>query len=164
MKYRRHFPYLIICALAVLCAAASAQSGLSHRLVCQSIGNGAAEPLGDREGHALSVGNFTCRTDGGPLDGGVLTGATIWEYDKLGAVGLSGSGVTRKPGAMAAYMNTESKLTMTLVDGMVTGLTGTGWGRHTLASGSAAALSGKAYSYTFGSTGAGQFGVDVKVE
>lgn len=68
MKYRKHFPYLIICALAVLCAAASAQSGPSHRLACQSIGNGAAEPLGDREGHALSAGNFTCRTEGRPLD------------------------------------------------------------------------------------------------
>ena len=68
MKYRRHFPYLIISALAVLCAAASAQPGLSHRLACQSIGNGAAEPLGDREGHAPSVGNFTCRIEGGPLD------------------------------------------------------------------------------------------------
>ena len=164
MKYRKHFPYLIISALAVLCAAASAQSGPSHRLVCQSIGNGAAEPLGDREGHALSVGNFTCRTEGGPLDGGVLTGATNWEYDKLGAVGLSGSGVTRKPGAMAAYMNTESKPTMTLVDGKITGFTGTGRGRYPLATGAAAALNGKAYSYTFGSTGAGQFAVDVKVE
>ena len=68
MKYRKHFPYLIISALAVLCAAASAQSGPSHRLVSQSIGNGAAEPLGDREGHAPSVGNFTCRIEGGPLD------------------------------------------------------------------------------------------------
>ena len=68
MKYRRHFPYLIISVLAVLCAAASAQPGPSHRLACQSIGNGAAEPLGDREGHALSAGNFTCRTEGGPLD------------------------------------------------------------------------------------------------
>ena len=164
MKYRKHFPYLIICALAVLCAAASAQSGPSHRLACQSIGNGAAEPLGDLEGHALSAGNFTCRTEGRPLDGGVLTGATIREYDKLGAVGLSGSGVTRKPRAMAAYMNTESKLALTLVDGMVTGFTGTGRDRHTPASGSAAALSGKSYSYTFGSTGAGQFGVDGKVE
>jgi hypothetical protein len=153
-----------VAASVVMCASAFAQSGSTARLLCHSIGNSPAEPLGDRDGHAVAVGQFTCRTEGGSLDGGLLTGVTIWEYDKTNAVSLSGNGLTRKPGAYAAYEQTEGKLALTLSDGKVTGFTGMGRGRYTLATGAAAALTGKSYSFTFRSTGPGQFVVDVKVE
>ena len=41
-------------------------------------------------------------------------------------------------------------------------MTGSGRGRYTLATGSAAALAGKTYSYTFSMTGPNQFVVEVK--
>lgn len=160
----------MVCSVAAavtafaLCGGAAAQSALSHRLLCHSIGNSPPEPLGDREGHAVAVGQFTCRTEGGPLDGGVLTGMQVWEYDKSNAVAVAGSGITRKPGATAAYQTTEAKLALTIVDGKPVGFTGSGRGIYKLATGSAAVLNGKGYSYTFATTGPFQFAVDVKVD
>jgi len=75
---------------------------------------------------------------------------------------LSGLGVTRKPGATTAYQHTEGKQSLVMTDGKVTGATGSGRGRYTLATGAAAANNGKTYSYTFRSTAPGQFIVDVK--
>jgi len=98
------------------------------------------------------------------LDGGVVTGGAVWEYDKANAVQLSGSGVTRKPGATAAYQNTEGKLALTMTNGKVTGFTGTGRGHYTMATGAAAAWNGKGYSFTFATTGPSSFVVDVKMD
>jgi hypothetical protein len=119
--------------------------------------------LGDRDGHNISVSNVVCRVEGGPQDGGVLTGLTIYEWDKTNAVALSGAGVTRKPGGTSAYQNTETKLALTLADGKVSGFTGTGRGRYTMATGTAAALNGKTYTFTFKSA-PGQTIVDVKID
>ena len=161
----KHFlRYLAIAAAVVMCTSAYAQSATSFRFLCQNIGNHPPEPLGDREGHSVGVAQFTCRTEGGPLDGAILTGSQIWEYDKTNAVALTGSGVVRQRGAVAVYQNNEGKLALTLTDGKVTGSTGSGRGRYALATGAAAALNGKTYSYTFASTGPFQFVVDVKLD
>ncbi len=164
-----HKPYLpsFVCAaaLALGSAGADAQSGSTVKLHCFSVGNGAPpEALGDREGHALSVGQVTCRVEGGPVDGGIFTGSTIAEWDKGSAVVLSASGVTRKPGAVLASQTTEGKQSLVMTDGKVTGMTGSGRGRYTLATGSAASLAGKTFSYTFNTTGPGQFLVEVKYD
>jgi hypothetical protein len=94
----------------------------------------------------------------------VLTGTTITEWDKTNGTVLSGVGVTRKPGATTAYQHTEGKTSLTLVDGKVTGSTGSGRGRMTMATGNASSLNGKTYSFTYKTTGPGQFTVDVKYD
>lgn len=153
-----------VAGLVVTCSGAMAQSGLSGRLVCHAVGGGALEPLGDRDGHAISAGQLTCRVEGGPQDGGVLTGTTIYEWDKGSGVLLSGSGITRKPGAMTAYQHSDGKISLTITDGKVTGSTFTGRGRITMATGAASSLQGKTYSYAGQTTGPGQFTVDVKYD
>lgn len=153
---------IAVAASALICTSVAGQTGDSSRLFCTVVGSNAPEPLGDREGHSIAVGQLTCRVEGGPLDGGVLTGTSINEWDKTSAVLLSGSGVTRKPGATSAYQNTEGKGALTLTDGKVSGFTGSGKGRWTMATGTAAALKGKTYSYTFKSTSPGQLMFDVK--
>jgi hypothetical protein len=102
--------------------------------------------------------------EGGLTDGGILTGTGITEWDKTNGVLLSGSGVTRKPGATTAYRTTEAKIALTLSDGKVVGSSGSGRGLFTMATGTAAALSGKTYTYTFKSVGPGQTVVDVKID
>ena len=165
MNCRSHvLCHLSVAALVAFTASAFAQSGSSARLHCQTVGSNYPEPLGDREGHSVAVSQFTCRTEGGLLDGGVLTGLTIWEYDKTNAVALSGNGITRKPGAVAAYEQTEGKVALTLVDGKATGFTGSGRGRYTMATGAASGLSGKTYTFTFKTTGPFQFVVDYKID
>lgn len=154
---------LCVAAFALASAGAAAQ-GVTARLYCHTVGNGTAEALGDREGHTIAAGQFTCRVEGGPGDGGVLTGTNIVEWDKAQGVVLSGSGVTRKPGAVTAYQIVEAKSSLLMTDGKVTGVTGAGRGRFTLATGAAAAYAGKGFSYTLNTTGPGQFVVDVKYD
>ena len=153
-----------IVGCVVMCTGALAQSGQSFRLICQSVGSGTLEPLGDRDGHSISVAEQSCRVEGGLTDGGILTGTGITEWDKTNGVLLSGSGVTRKPGATTAYRNTEAKIALTLSDGKVVGSSGSGRGLFTMATGTAASLSGKTYTFTFKSVGPGQTVFDVKVD
>ena len=151
-------------ALTMLGVHSFAQTPITYKCLCQNIGTGPQEPLGDREGHAVSVTSYTCRVEGGPLDGGVLTGTTIYEWDKTNAVGLSGNGVVRKAGGTAVYQLGEFKNSLTMADGKVTGFVGSGQGTYKMATGSAASLAGKTFSYVVRPNGSSQFVIDVKVE
>lgn len=153
-----------VAALALLAAGAAAQSGAVDKLHCQNVGSAVPESLGDREGHALSVNHISCRVEGGAMDGGILTGTTISEWDKGQATVLSGVGVTRKPGAVTVYQHTEGKISMVMSDGKPSGITGSGRGRMTMATGSAAPMAGRSYSFTFRTTAPNQFVVDVKFD
>lgn len=153
---------IALSALTLGSAGSFAQSGATARLHCHAVGASPPEPLGDRDGHAISVGEITCRVEGGVTDGGVLTGITIYEWDKGSATMLSGSGVTRKPGATTTYQNTEGRQSLVITDGKVTGASGSGKGRYTLATGAAAMNNGKTYTYTFRTTAPGQLIIDVK--
>jgi hypothetical protein len=150
--------YGVVAAVAFAATAPSAVAAEVSKFVCMTVGqSGAREELGDREGHAISITTVACRLESGPLDGGLLTGGSIWEWDKTNATMASASGVVRKPGATAVYRYTEGKIALTMVDGKVTGFTGSGKGYWPVASGSAASLGGKSFIWTSKSTGAGQF-------
>jgi hypothetical protein len=155
-------------ATAVMASAAFAPNALAQEvtmtMTCQGIGNSAPEPLGDRDGHSISIGEVSCRVDGGPLSGGVLTGMDIWEWDGANAVSLANNDIVRKPGATAMYENTEAKLALTMTDGKVTGATASGKGHWRMATGSAASLMGRACTYTANVTGPGQFTTISKCE
>lgn len=154
----------IATAIAFAAFAPSAVAQEIMKYICQDIGGGPPEPLGDREGHSISVGPYSCRVDSGALSGGVSTGASIWEWDKTNAVLVSGNGVIRKPGATVVYQATEGKLALTMADGKVTGFTASGRGSYPMAIGSAASLAGKSFTWTAKSTGPGQFEIDGKGE
>jgi len=128
---------------------------------CQAVGaNGAPEPLGDREGHGISIGQVSCRIDSGPTKGGILTGTDIWEWDGPNAVLLSGTGIVRMPGATVVYVETAGKLALTMAEGKVTGATAS----TLVATGSAASMAGKSFTNTVKATGPGQFTFESKTE
>jgi hypothetical protein len=154
---------IAIVALAAEAPGAAAQEN-TFTITCQNVGNGAPEPLADREGHSILVNDYSCRADSGPLSGGVWTGRAIWEFDKTNAVLVSGTGVVRKPDAIAVYQDKLGKLVLTITDGKVSGFASTGQGSYLAAVGSAASLAGKSYTWTEKSTGPGQFMVELKVE
>jgi hypothetical protein len=132
---------------------------------CQAVGaNGAPEPLGDREGHGISVITASCRNEGGAMDGSLTTGQEIWEWDGTNAKMLLESGIVRKPGAMATYELTEGKLALTITDGKVTGFTASGKGRWPTATGTAASLAGKSFTFKSFPTGAGTWEADVTAD
>jgi hypothetical protein len=153
-----------VAALSLGCATAVGQSGNTARLYCQNVGNSPPEALGDREGHAFSIGESTCRVEGGVGHGGLLTVSTIYDWDKTKAVLVSGMGVTRAAGATHSIQHTDGKMELVFADGKVVGVTGSGRGRYMLATGAASVLKGKTYSYTFKSTGMGQSVVDVTID
>jgi hypothetical protein len=164
----RSLPSICGIATALIALSATAPSAVAQEntdtLTCQAIGwgNGPSEPLGDREGHGISVGEYSCRVDSGPMSGGVSTGTSIWEWDGTNAVLLSDSGVIRKPGSTLVYRSTEGKLALTMADGKVTGFTASLKGQQQLATGSAASLAGKPFTLTSKSTGPSQWTVEVK--
>ena len=164
----RSLPSVCGIGTAVIALSATAPSAVAQEntatATCQAIGwgNGPPEPLGDREGHGISVGQYSCRVDSGPMSGGVLTGTIIWEWDGTNAVLLSESGVVRKPGSTLVYRGTEGKLALTMAEGKVTGFTASLKGQNQLATGSAASMAGKPYTLTAKPTGPGQWTVEQK--
>jgi hypothetical protein len=155
-------------ATAVITLAAAAPSADAQdntfTLTCQNIGGGAPEPLGDRPDHSISVSDYTCRFDSGPLKGGVSTANAIWEFDGPNAVLVSGNGVVRAPGATVVYQEASGKLALTMTDGKVTGFAASGQGSMRMATGSAASLAGKSYTFASKPTGQGQFAVEITVQ
>jgi hypothetical protein len=148
-------------ALTTLSATVLAQTAVVSKATCQGIGVAPQEPIGDREGHAITVSQYSCHSEGGPLDGTVMTGTIIFEWNKgVPAVMLVGSGVFRKPGAIAVFQDNESALSLTMADGKVTGFTGTSKGVYKLSTGSLASLAGKSYTTTFHTIGGGQYVVE----
>ena len=164
----RHLSNVCVIATAAIALAAVMPSAVAQEITstytCQSVGTAPPEPLGDREGHAISVSEISCRAESGPLAGGVMTGTTIWEWDKTNGVVVSGNSVTRKPGATLVAQVIEGKMAWTVADGKVTGCTGSGRTTIRLATGSAASLAGKSVIWTLKCTGPGQFTQEVKVE
>jgi hypothetical protein len=148
---------------AALAPSAIAQEAASV-WTCQDIGAPQPEPLGDREGHSLFVGNYSCRIEGGSLSGAVATGSDIWENDGPKSTRLSSQGVIRKPGAMAAWNGGTGTTVFTITDGKITGWTASGTGKNLLATGAWAPLSGKSDAWTAKPTGPGQFTVEQKFE
>jgi hypothetical protein len=113
--------------------------------------------LGDREGHALSIGQSSCQTTDGPGAGAVQTETNVWEWDGPKAKELSTYGVARKPGAIFAFQHADGTLEVTMTDGKPSGWTASGHGIVTLATGSWASLNGKKYEWTGKGTGPNVF-------
>jgi hypothetical protein len=155
-------------ATAAIPFAAFAPSAVAEEIIvkyaCQNVGAFAQEPLGDREGHSISIGQFSCRVDAGPMSGGVMSGTTVWEWDKTNAVLVVGNGVVRKPGATVVYQDVDGKLALTLADGKVTGYTASGHVSFPIATGGGASLAGKSATWTSKPTGPDQFDIEDKVE
>lgn len=164
----RSLPSICGIATALIALSATAPSAVAQEntatLTCQGVGwdSGPPEPLGDREGHGITIGQYSCRVNSGPMSGGVSTGTIIWEWDGTNAVELSESGVIRKPGSTLVYRGTEGKLALTMADGKVTGFTASLKGQQQLGTGSAASMAGKPFTVTSKSTGPSQFTVEVK--
>jgi hypothetical protein len=128
--------------------------------ICQSVDDGAPQPIGDREGHMMAVYAVTCRVVEGEPSGGVSSGRVIIEWDKSHASLIAGGGVMRSPGSLSVFQNIEEHGDATVADGKVTGFASSGRGKVIWASGAAASAVGKSYSYTTKSTGPGQVVVE----
>lgn len=149
-------------AFTLVAFGAYGQTPSVGRSLCQGVGAAPQEPAG--EGRTVSVSQYSCLNEGGPFDGSVMTGTTIWDSSKGASVSLSGSGVIRKQGTLVVYVITEATNSATMVDGKVTGFAGTGKGVYQLATGGASSFSGKSFTFKFHSTGFGRFVIDTSMD
>lgn len=131
---------------------------------CQNFGLQAQEPIGDREGHMVSISEYSCTAQGGPLEGAIGSGTNYWEVDKGAGISLIGQGIIRKPGMVVLYTVTSGNYSLTMADGKVTGFSGSAKGRYTTATGPAASLAGKAYTAKFRSGDRGQFIIETTLD
>ena len=69
-----------------------------------------------------------------------------------------------QPGAVAVYENSGGRVTLTIVDGKVTGLDGTSQGVYKVATGAMAGLAGKSFTTTFHSIAGGRFILEETIE
>jgi hypothetical protein len=153
-----------VIALSAIAPSASAQEAVVEHLSCKDTAPVNPEPLGDREGHAITVETYSCHMDSGPLSGAEVTGTSIVEWDKATGVILSGGGVARGQGTTDVYQAVDGKITLTITDGKVTGATASGHNKILLGTGAAAPNVGKSESWTSKGTGPGQFETDIKIE
>ena len=62
------------------------------------------------------------------------------------------------------WQGAEGKIALTMADGKVTGWTGSGKGAYPIATGSAASLAGKPFTWTAKSTGPATFTIESKTQ
>jgi len=154
---------LIVVAALAVSDSAEAQP-ISYRITCTNYGPNSNEPLGDRDGHSVQVGDATCIVQGGPMDGAVGTQQVIWEYDKGVGTLLSAHTVFRRPGAMLISVGRTGKLNLQMADGRVTGWTASGVLSYPMATGPAAVLDKKSATWTGRPTGNRTFVIEFTVE
>lgn len=153
-------PRAVLLALTlVISSAAFSQGATTSRNVCNRVGGNLVEPVGD--GRGIQVSTFSCRVEGGPMAGAVLSGSQIYEFQGASGVMLSGSGIVRKAGSTLVYQNVDGRTTLSVTDGKVTGATGAGKGVYKAAYGAIASAAGKSYSYKVTASGPNEFVIEV---
>jgi hypothetical protein len=159
-----HMKYLLG-GTALLLLVFSSAAMADNVFNCQDVGLTTPEPIGDQDGHVLVVDNFSCRVEGGPMAGGVMTGTVTWDMTKGKGTLISGTGAIRKPGSLVIYKDGEGTLNLTINDkGQVTGGSGSGTATWVFATGDAVPLKGKVMNWTSKGTGPGQFSVEEKTD
>jgi len=164
----RHLALCIggLSAIALSLAAPSAKAQEIGREICREVGHTAFEPLGDRQGHAISHSEVSCKTKDGLTAGAVRTESSLFEWDGATGTLVSSYGVDRGPGGgVMAFQDVDAKIDLTMTaGGRPIGWTGSGHSIVTLASGPWEALKGKRISWTARSTGLDEYEIDSTIE
>ena len=58
-------------AFAAFAPGAVAQE-VTYTMTCQDVGVGTPEPLGDRQGHSISINELSCHVESGPMSQGKI--------------------------------------------------------------------------------------------
>jgi hypothetical protein len=160
----------LVCCVAIATSAlltagsdAQAADGEVFRSHCNLVGPHAADNVGDRPGHKITVAQSVCEVSGGVMEGGIMTAATIYEWDNMKATLLAGTGVLRKEGMVVVYKHTQGDTVLTN-DGKVTRASAVGKGVIAFASGPAAYLSGKTYTFSIVTPDTGKPYFEVKMD
>lgn len=165
MNPAANLKFLGACWVALSVVSATAQpvaqnSTPGDSWLCTYAGASALEPLGDRQGHAIREVHYVCTGQSGPMQGGTMTATGIYEWSGNEGKLLAANGVMRKPGSVVVFDTTEGSGSLVLVDGRPIGARTTGKGVYRLATGAAADLNGKTFTYSTRPAPNGQFVIE----
>lgn len=143
----------------VVSSVAFSQGATTSKNICNRVGGNSIEPV--TKDMSIQISTISCRIEGGPMAGAVLTGSQVYEFQGLNGTMLFGSGIVRKAGSVLVYQNVDGRTTLSVTDGKVTGATGAGKGVYKAAYGAIASAAGKSYSYKVTTTGPYEFVIEV---
>jgi hypothetical protein len=158
---KRFIAAFVCAALSLIGANGFARAETIARYECSIVGTVSQEPIGDRDGHGLRSLQYSCFGVDGLLKGAVYTASTIQEWDGPQGTFLSAGGIHRAPGGLAVTQLTEGTASVVMKDGKPAGSDASGKAVFKFASGTLAALSGKACKFASKPTGIGRFYIEL---
>jgi len=158
---KRFIATFVCSALGLIGAGGFALADTIARYECNVIGTATPEPLGDRNGHGVLAVQYSCFAVDGVMKGAVFTGTNVTEWDGPKATYLFSGGVHRLAGGIAVSQGTEGTGSIVMKDGKPIGFETSGKAAFKFASGTIAALSGKAFSLVTKPIGLGRFTLEL---
>jgi hypothetical protein len=131
------------------------------RFDCSVVGPVSQDPIGDKDGHRLVTVQYSCLGVEGMLKGGLYSGSSTSEWDGPKGTYFTGGGIIRAAEGLAVTQLTEGTGAAIMKDGKAAGNEASGKGLIKFASGTLAALSGKADRWEAKPAGFGRFTLDV---
>jgi hypothetical protein len=160
----RHFLVAVVSSsLSVIGATKFALAETVGRFECTVVGAASQEPIGDK-GHLLRSLQYSCLGMEGLLKGALYTGSTTSEWHGSQGTYLSGGGTIRGAGGIVVTQLTEGTGSVIIKEGKPAGTEASGKGLFKFASGTLAALSGKANRWEAKPAGFGRFTLEVATD
>jgi len=155
----------VVCStLGLINASGFALAETVGRYDCSVIGTASLDPIGDKDGHGLATVQYSCFGVEGMLKGALYSGSSTSEWDGPQGTYLSGGGIVRAAGGLAVTQLTEGVGSAVMKDGKPAGREASGKGLFKFASGTLAALSGKALRFEAKPAGFNRFSLEVTTD
>jgi hypothetical protein len=155
----------VVCsALGSINASPSALAETVGRFECNVVGAVGQDPIGDKDGHRLTTVQYSCLGVDGLLKDALYSGSSISEWNGSQATYFTGGGTIRMPGGLAVTLLTEGVGSAVMKDGKPAGSEASGKGLFKFASGTLAALSGKADRWQVKPAGFNRFSLEVSTD
>ncbi|WP_439400125.1 hypothetical protein ACRQ5Q_41700 (plasmid) [Bradyrhizobium sp. PMVTL-01] len=161
---KRFITTVVYSTLGFIGATGVAQAEPAGRYECSIVGAVSQDPIGDKEGHLLRGVQYSCLGVEGPVKGALYTGASTSEWDGPQGTYFTGGGIVRAAGGFAVTLLTEGTGTVIMKDGKPAGVESSGKARYKFASGTLAALSGKAVRWETKPMGVGRFSLELMTD
>jgi hypothetical protein len=126
---------------------------------CSQIGVPSQTPIGDKEGHVISVADYACFGVEGVIKDAVYTGRSAVEMNGTEGKYILAGGVFRAKDGVAAVQLIEGTWAGTMKDGKLTWVKSTGKAEAKLAAGSLSSL--KQFKWDAHPTGYNRFAVEL---
>jgi hypothetical protein len=159
------FIVALVCSTACsIGASGSATAEMVGRFECSVVGTPSQEPIGDRDGHRLANLQYACFGVDGLLKSAVYTGSATSEWDGPRGTFLAAGGIYRVAGGLAVSQVSEGTSSVVMKDGKPAGNESSGKALFRFASGTLAALSGKAIRFDAKPMGFGRFSLELTAD